>query len=85
MTKGETADQRTSRQLCCPIYRTLGSKGLKKIRSGTLNSVKECRHLKPLLWKKKAVCMSYKTYAMGDLQRVLSEQKKQCNCTYPKS
>ena len=42
--------------------------------SGILNSVKECRHLKPPLWKDKALRMSYKTYAMGDVQRALSEQ-----------
>jgi len=48
---------------------------LKKIGSGTLNSVKECRHLKPPLWKEKALRMSYKTYAMGDMKRALSEQK----------
>ena len=28
MTKGEIADQRKCGQFCCPIYRTLGSKGL---------------------------------------------------------
>lgn len=48
---------------------------LKKIGSAKLNAVKECRLLKPPLWKEKALRMSFKTYSMGDLQRALSEQE----------
>ena len=48
---------------------------LKKIGSGALNSVKEWRHRKPPLWKEKALRMSYKTFSISGMQRVLSQQK----------
>ena len=48
---------------------------LSKIGSAALNGVKECRHLKPPIWKEKALRMSFKTYNMEDVQRALSEQE----------
>lgn len=47
---------------------------LNKIGSATLNGVKECRHLKPPLWKGKALRMSFKSYNIADLEQALSEQ-----------
>lgn len=47
---------------------------LKRVRSATLNGVKERRHLKPPIWKEKVLRMSFKTYNMEDVQRALSEQ-----------
>lgn len=40
---------------------------LKKIGSGILNLIKECRYLKLLLWKKKVVCVFYEIYVKGDV------------------
>ena len=45
---------------------------LKRVRSATLNGVKECRHFKPPIWKEKV--LSFKTYNVEDVQRALSEQ-----------
>ena len=47
---------------------------LKRLRSATLNGVKECRHFKPPIWKEKVLRMSFKTYNVEDVQRALSEQ-----------
>ena len=47
---------------------------LKKIGSANLNAVKECKHLKPPMWKQKALRLSFKTYSLGDVQLALSEQ-----------
>ena len=56
---------------------------LKKIGSAKLNAVKECRLLKPPLWKEKALRMSFKTYSKGDLQRAC-QVKNLSICTCPK-
>ena len=48
---------------------------LKRMESASLNAVKECKHLKPPMWKEKVVCMSFKTEDIGDVQHALSEQK----------
>ena len=42
--------------------------------SATLNGVKECKHLKPPIWKEKAMRMSLKTNNIRDVQLALSEQ-----------
>ena len=42
--------------------------------SATLNGVKECKHLKPPIWKEKAMRMSFKTNNIRDVQLALSEQ-----------
>ena len=47
---------------------------LERVRSATLNGVKECRHFKPPIWKEKVLRMSFKTYNVEDVQRALSEQ-----------
>ena len=44
------------------------------MESASLNAVKECRHLKPPMWKEKVVRMSFKTEDIEDVQRALSEQ-----------
>lgn len=44
------------------------------MESVSLNAVKECKHLKPPMWKEKVVRMSFKTEDIGDVQRALSEQ-----------
>ena len=45
----------------------------KKIGSANLNAVKECKHLKPPMWKQKALRLSFKTYSL-DVQLALSSQ-----------
>lgn len=45
-----------------------------KVGSAKLNSVKEHRHLKPPMWKERALRMSFKSYSIGDLEEALSEQ-----------
>lgn len=47
---------------------------LSKVGSAKLNGVKEHRHLKPPMWKERALRMSFKTYNIGDLEQALSEQ-----------
>ncbi len=42
--------------------------------SATLNAVKERRHLKPPMWKDRALRMSFKTYDDEDVKRALAEQ-----------
>ena len=44
------------------------------MKSASLNAVKECKHLKPPMWKEKVVRMSFKTEDIGDVQLALSEQ-----------
>ena len=47
---------------------------LSKVGSAKLNGVKEHRHLKPPMWKERALWMSFKTYSIVDLEQALSEQ-----------
>ena len=47
---------------------------LKRMESASLSTVKECKHLKPPIWKENVVRMSFKTEDIGDVQRALSEQ-----------
>lgn len=47
---------------------------LKKIGIVNLNAVKKCKHLKPPMWKQKALRLSFKTYSLGDFQLALCEQ-----------
>ena len=47
---------------------------LERVGSATLNGVKECKHLKPPIWKEKAMRMSFKTNNIRDVQLALSEQ-----------
>lgn len=47
---------------------------LSKVGSAKLNSVKEHRHLKPPMWKERALRMSFKSYSIGNLEEALSEQ-----------
>ena len=47
---------------------------LERVGSATLNGVKECKHLKPPIWKEKAMRMSLKTNNIRDVQLALSEQ-----------
>lgn len=50
------------------------------MESASLNAVKDCKHLKPPMWKEKVVRMSFKTEDIGDVQRALSEQKMVALC-----
>ena len=47
---------------------------LKRVGSANLNGVKIINHLKPPIWKEKAMCMSFKTYSIDDFTQALSEQ-----------
>ena len=47
---------------------------LERVGSATLNGIKECKHLKPPIWKEKAMRMSFKTNNIRDVQLALSEQ-----------
>ena len=47
---------------------------LKRVGSANLNGVKIIKHLKPPIWKEKAMCMSLKTYSIDDFTQALSEQ-----------
>lgn len=50
------------------------------MESASLNAVKDCKHLKPPMWKEKVIRMSFKTEDIGDVQRALSEQKMVALC-----
>lgn len=41
---------------------------LKRMESASLNAVKECKHLKPPMWKENVVRIFFKTEDIGDVQ-----------------